>query len=448
MLNTQQEKQDAITARDWASLVQSNLFRDFDFNTSTYESYTFDKDFILEFVFNVARHTAHNEFLRTNMRLTYFTDDVMRHVFERISNLGITFTTDEWLKIISATSDLAKTATIVRSAAIYVLSLNGKDVNYLRALLDDVTYRKIQEIKISSIGASRSKLDISEFNKLSLDEQRQIIPRLNFGTGYPISSVNGDVSDLAHLASTPEETVKLAWDLGVNVSELLQNTDPDTYTNMLIGLNDSETGVQRIARWGSYYENHTYFKLSDGQLDKLFDVYNSVVFRYVINNITDDQLVKNAAQISTRVLFKRDGLTLSRVSELLGDNNTDLTGHRFFTEEEIRDNPQFFDPKSVIDTNMYYVSPDTFKLLNKTWGKRIQYRGTLTTLDVLISKNLSIGSLASIETLRYLVQKTGASNDVLTSIVLREYIDPRWNEDCRKLSAVKDFLKRSLGNRV
>ena len=442
MLNTQQEKQDAITARDWDSLVQSNLFRDFDFNNRTYESYTFDKDFILEFVFNVARHTAHKEFMRTNMRLTYYTDDVMRHVFERISNLGITFTADEWLKIISATSDLTKTVTIDRGAAIYVLSLNGKDVNYLRALLDDVTYRKIQEIKISSISASRSKLDISEFNKLSLDEQRQIIPRLNFGTGYPISSVNGDVSDLAHLASTPEETVKLAWDLGVNVSELLQNTDPDTYTNMLIGLNDSETGAQLIKRWGDYYTDHTYFKLSDGQLDKLFDVYNNDVFRYVINNITDEQLAKYAKSMPTRVLVNRESLPLSKITELRGTDNFDLTRHRFFTEEEIRDNPHFFDPKSVTLTCMYYVSPGTFKLLNKTWGKRLPYKGCLSSFEIL-AKNQPRGSEFSFKPFRYLIEKTGAPNDVVCSVISDIYINPDWNADAKKLSVIQDFIKKS-----
>ena len=443
MLNTQQEKQDAITAHDWGSLAHSDIFYDLNSN-NTYKSYTFDKSFILDFVFNLGKHVSHRDYILYKARKSYYPDVLIKNIFERISDLGITFTTDEWLKIISATYDLVMSTSLNKSAAIYALSLSGKDVNYLRALFDNTAYKKIQEIRITNIIGTSSKLDIGEFNKLSLDEQRQIIPRLNHGAGFPISSANGDLSDLAHLASTPQEVVKLATDLGVNVYDILKDTDPDAYTNMLIGLNDSEPSAQFLYKWGDYYKDHTYFKLSDGQLDKLFDVYNNDVFRVIINNITDEQLAKYSSHITTRVLFKRDGLTLSKVSELLGDNNTDLTGHRFFTEEEIRDKPHFFDPKSVIDTNMYYVSPDTFKLLNKTWGKRIQYRGTLTTLDVLISKNLSIGSLASIKTLRYLVQKTGASNDVVTSIVLREYIDPRWNEDCRKLSVVKDFLKRSL----
>ena len=442
MLNTQQEKQDAITARDWDSLVQSNLFRDFDFNTKTYESYTFDKDFILEFVFNVARHTAHKEFMLKNMRLTYYTDDVMCHVFERISNLGITFTTGEWIKIISATSDLTQTVTIDRGAAIYVLSLNGKDVNYLRALLDDVTYGKIQEIKISSISGSRSKLDIGEFNKLSIDEQRQIIPRLNFGTGFPISSENGDLSDLAHLASTPQEVVKLASDLGVDVSDLLNNTDPDTYTNMLIGLNDSGWSAQRIARWGSYYENHTYFKLSDGQLDKLFNVYSNDVFKYIINNITDDQLAKHAKTIPTYVLLNRESLPLSKITEIRGTVNLDLTRERFFTEEDIRDNPHFFDPKSVTLSCMHYVSPGTFKLLNKAWGKRLPYKDCLTSFEIL-AKNQPRGSLFSIKPFRYLIEKTGASHDVVNSVISDIYINPNWNADAKKLAVIQNFIKKS-----
>ena len=111
-----------------------------------------------------------------------------------------------------------------------------------------------------------------------------------------------------------------------------------------------------------------------------------------------------------------------------------------FTEEEIAANPHFFDPRVLNSRVCAFVSPDTFKLLNKTWGLRLKYNDELGNFADIVS-GLQSGAI-SLKTLRYLKEKTNASNEVVFKVIERKHIKEARSKDAKKLAIVKKFLTK------
>ena len=437
MTKTVQEKQDLINAKDWDALVKTDLFADFNYGTNAYKQYTFDRDFILSFVFNVDRFIAHSKHVEPKTTTNFYNEYIFQNILLRCADLGIKLSTDDWKEVISAIDTLFANKIITSSAISKVINITGKDVNYLRLLLDDKMVAKLSSYSLS--GTSSFKLNAIEFAKLTPEEQHKIAPLLTYNRSTILVAVeNGDERIFANVTKDYREINAFCRRLMLNVSSVLADLEPDEYTKALFEMIDSG---EDIASWLPYFLEHPDYEIDYEQFKKLFDKFGGPVFAYIINNISEKVIVDNIKSIRIGYLVKRQSMSLERLTELVGKKNTDLTeSSRFFTEEEIAANPHFFDPRVLNRRTCAYVSPDTFKLLNKTWGTRQQYNDELVNFTDIVSALLP--DALSLKTLRYLKEKTNASNEVVVKAIVRMLINEVWSKDAKRLSIIKKFLRK------
>ena len=436
MTKTVQEKQDLINAKDWDELVKTDIFLDFDRGSNTFEQYTFDRDFVLSFVFNEERFSDHTEHIFTSTGKGHFPFFILSNTMKRAQALGIKFSTKEWKEIANGLCDLFKANRINVATVIDNMKITGKDVEFLRVLADDDLYKRLSEITMTGMSAYR--LDANEFAKLSPDEQEKVALRLTYGQRTRVYIDNGDMTIFASAVKSTQKINDLAYLLATEVSKILADLEPSEYLRALLKLIDDKVNV-RIESWLTYFHEHQDFELNKTQLKKLLDYFGGDMFNFMTGNLTDEMIMDNIMSISVENLIKRNSLTLDKIVEILGPRRVDLCGQtRFFTEEEIVKYPHFFDPASLNRIPCFYVSRDTFKVLNKSWGTRHRYNEDLVDFSAITAT--LVPTATTIKTLRYLKEKTNASNEVVINAIKRKHIDEAWSKDAKKLSIIKKFL--------
>ena len=283
---TVQEKQDLINAKDWDALVKTDLFADFNFGTNTFKQYTFDRDFILSFVFNVDRFIAHTKHAASLITGNLHNDDVLQNVLRRCTDLGIKLSTDDWKEVISATDTLFANKIIDSNAISNVLNITGKDVNYLRVLLDDKIVAKLSSYPLS--GTGYFELNAIEFAKLTPEEQHKIAPLLTYNNNnlLGVVVVNGDERIFANVTKDYREINIISRRFRLNVSSILSDLGPDAYTKALLDLIYKDESLVAES-WLPYFLEHPDYEIDDEQFEKLFDKFGGHVFEYTINNISE-----------------------------------------------------------------------------------------------------------------------------------------------------------------
>lgn len=439
MTITVQEKQDLINAKDWDALITTDFYLDFNYSKTTFKQYTFDRDFIMSFVFNVDRFIAHNKHIVTLGTSNIYYDDVFKNIMSRCTDLGIKLSTQDWKEVIDAVNILYSNKIIDTGACGAVLDITGKDVDYLRVLLDPKTVAKLSSIR--EFGFTANRLNAEEFTKLTPDEQSIVAPLLTYDSdNIRVHVEKGDARIFANVAKDYKELNDISRKLMLKVSSVLADLGPDEYTKALLDLIYKDETVVAES-WLPYFLEHPDYEIDDEQFRRLFNKFGGHMFMYMINNVSEKVIEEKIKSIHTSYLISRKSMSLGRISELLGHAKTDFSGGgRFFTEEEIAEHPHFFDPRALIRRTNHYVSRDTFKILNRAWGTRQQYNDDLVDF-VTIVRSLS-SAVLSVKTLRYLKEKTNASNEVVTSTILGRHIDGDMNKDAKKLSIVKNFIKK------
>ena len=163
--------------------------------------------------------------------------------------------------------------------------VTGKDVNYLRLLLDDKLVAKLSSYPLT--GTGYFKLNAIEFAKLTPEEQYKIAPLLTYNNNAIIVVVeNGDERIFANVAKNYKELNTLCRRFLFNVSSVLADLEPDEYTKALLEMIDS--GEDIVAEsWLPYFLEHPDYEISDEQFKKLFDKFGVHVFINMINNISE-----------------------------------------------------------------------------------------------------------------------------------------------------------------
>jgi hypothetical protein len=319
-----------------------------------------------------------------------------------------------------------------------VLDITGKDVDYFRVLLDAKIVAKLSSIRLFSYGANR--LNAQEFTKLTPEEQRIVSQLLTYNNNARIHIDNGDERIFANVTKDYKDLNNISRMLMLKVSSILADLGPDEYIKILLDLIYKDEAVA-VESWLPYFLEHPDYEIDDEQFRRLFNKFGGHMFMYMINNVSEKAIEEKIKSIHTGYLVTRQSMSLERISELLGHAKTDLSGgSRFFTEEEIAEHPHFFDPRALIRRTNHYVSRDTFKILNSAWGTHQQYNDDLVDF-VTIVRSLS-SAVLSVKTLRYLKEKTNASNEVVTSTILGRHIDGDMNKDAKKLSIIKNFITK------
>jgi hypothetical protein len=355
---------------------------------------------------------------------------------KRVREFGIKFSTPEWKVILGAVCDLFEVKSINAATANEIAKITGRDAEFLRVLADDDLYDRLLEIRMPGLSAYR--LDALEFAKLTPEEQEKVALRLTYGQRTRVNIDNGDMRIFATAVKSMQDINKLAYLLATDVGKILADLGPDEYLQALFNLLDNYVEVG-IDYWLPYFLDHQDYAFSETQFKKLSGYFGEGMYKYVIGNLSDKMVMDNIMSIDIDILIKRESLTLDQITEILGARRANLCGApRFFTEEEIAANPHFFDPYSLKNKAWFYVSNDTFKILNKSWGTRYRYNEDLVDFSAITEA--LVPAATTIKTLRYLKEKTNASNEVVVKAIDRKHIDEAWSKDAKKLSIIKKFL--------
>ena len=299
MAKTVQEKQDLINAKDWDALVKTDLFADFGYGTNVFKQYTFDRDFILSFVFNVDRFIAHSKHVESLRVVDLHNDDIFQNILLRCTDLGIKLSTDDWKEIISATDTLFANKVITSDALSSVLDITGKDVNYLRVLLDKKIIPKLSVTPLT--GHVHNRLNAEEFAKLTPEEQRIVAPLLTYGYNVRVHIDNGDERIFASATKDYIEINIISQRLMLNVSSVLADLGPDEYTKALLDLIYKDESLVAES-WLPYFLEHPDYEIDDEQFEKLFDKFGGHVFRYIINNVSEKVIDENIKSMYNWIL--------------------------------------------------------------------------------------------------------------------------------------------------
>jgi len=437
------EKQELITSKNWDKLSQTDIFCDFGFDLDTCNGYVFEKEFLTDFIFDDNYFERTKKYVNDELGKVFYVDMLFSNILFRSNALSIVLSTEEWKKIITFLHSSVTSHLINSRDAIYFFTLTGKDINFFRACLDDNTSKKIKSIERQKIRITQT-LDANEFRKLSPTEQQKVIYTLPIDCFSILEIKNGDGSVFENIADSPNEVEILSKFIGIPVSEIYKNLSPDKYYEKLKEL--VKSGIKPyVYRWCNYFRKHPEFVLTQEQFEFFLESFNTSVISTIILNISIDMLKSNFRKIAPISLLLRPEITLDDMTELYGKQRMDLTGVRFFTEEEIVKNPHFFDPNKLNDSTTLYCSKETFKLLNKTWGTKHKYNTNLTDCRSIVRK-LNDETLSA-KALKYIKRKTGSSNDImLTAImgILKSNLElgAKYNDDAAKILKIREFLTK------
>jgi hypothetical protein len=159
---------------------------------------------------------------------------------------------------------------------------------------------------------------------------------------------------------------------------------------------------------------------------------------YFATVLTLEQIERYKDLLSLEAMLFNKRIPLDKVKEFKSVEFFDASKIRFFTEEEIIQNPEFFDPESVKKVGYLYVSESTFKLLNKTWSKKQKYENDLSDFTTLCN-NLVRLKYFLFDDLRYIVKKTGASNDRVVKEIISRRIRPT-SKNHEDFNFIKEFI--------
>lgn len=425
-----QEKQDLINNKDWDGLIQTDILLDFTGNYTGFEGYTFEKDLILSFFLNKKRYGAHIGYLDDNGK-SFLPIDAWKNILGRSKQLNIKFTTEDWEKFVLTINAYTLEGYIATAALYYIYELSYRGPEYLRLLAKDNIYSIITKL----LNTTKNVITPDLFEGISHEDLKKIGPRLTYERQREIFFVNCNPSILLQCVDSDEEAVELARKLGLKPGEIFVAKESAEYEKMLNKVIDND---ENLFDWDSYYAKNGLATVSDTTIEKISAKFGTMGFTKIINNFSDEQIDKYGPNIDISILVKKRNLSLDKIAEIKDKKLINLSNVRFFTEEEIIKHPYFFDPEIILARKNLYVTPESFRLLNKTWGKRQRYNDALMKFGQIF--RMLSGHSLNINNLRYLVQKTGIDNCTLTRTIEDKLYGSKLSSDGKKLIAIRDFM--------
>jgi len=422
-----QEKQNLINNKDWDSLIKTDILSDFEINDT--KKYVFDFDFIYEFVLKRFNENIVKLHYKINVNMLFV------NTFVRAKELNLNITADQWELIIVEFIEIKKNDTLNFSISNGVF-LNTKDKNsgFIKFLIncDNPELNKLYRGYQSDITLNSFNIDgisVNDIVKL-VDKFDNIYKTENY---FKVKfSFNDEIIEkLLNEIKTDEEIISFFKKSNTPLYSVFKLFSEDRFISFIRNNLDKIT----LSNVSHYVKTHKDMIFPD---DLVKDIVETGKLYYFAPVLTLEQIEKHKDRIPTDLMIFNKKIPLDKVKELKSIKQFDASKIRFFTEEEIIQNPEFFDPESVKKVGYLYVSESTFKLLNKTWGKRQKYETKLTDFLSLYN-NLSIIKYFSIDSLRYIVKKTGASNDIVVKEIINSYTKFT-NKDYENFGFIKEFI--------
>jgi len=429
-----QEKQEIINSKKWIELIKTNIL--LDFKSNSVQNYKFGADFLTGFVFNDGKITEHLIFLGDKISSNDL-GDILLNILKIVRKNKVEVSTDDWKQIVRTSISLNNYKRIIKYTTDNILSLDSKDVNFLRILFDGVILNALNSY-FNYVGSySNNELNANEYKKLTLEEQKSFVSKLSLAGYKRIKIVNGTGSIFLSYARTYKDILHISKKITVTTKEIIKDLPADECLKIIINELKNDNKID-LAVWAVYFNDHPELVLSDVEFKLLHSIYVRKVFDYFINNMTDKMIDENINEITPAHMLKKREYSLDKITELFGKDLFDLSLEKFFTEEEIKKNPHFFDPRSLIEHPVLYCSKETFNLLNKTWYKKVRYDDNLTNFSDILEYIADID--ISIDVLRYLKKKTNTSNEILSDILFKRNTSEKVNNFCYKISTIQNFV--------
>jgi hypothetical protein len=429
-----QEKQDLINKKDWKGLLQTDILLDFSTDKS---NYSFEFDFILDFIMN--NYGTIFEIYKGKYGVNIFKDNIFNNVLKNV------------IKSSSASSKPNETQWEDFLISIYEISkmfyTRINDVNIFLLISTAVANKKIFELFLKPnniekiIGILKtlsSNVKIGELDSTVLSQEEgkkflDTILKINEQVRHNILIEN--LSEFVHkFIKSDEEVIDYAKKSFQGVYVLIKDFPESRFLEFLINTSHNVEFTDLF----KYVEEHPNLILPDEYLQRKFNTPDGNFPHYVIKFLTREQIIKFKDFLSPSLMVKNTKISLKEIKELkLKDSETiDFTNERFFTEEEIIQNPEFFDPKYVKDSAMVYISEEEFRKLNKIWGSRYHYDPNLSDFEIIFKNNIYRLDMSQI---KYLAKRTKINNELLVNVIMKNNLYG---------SSLKDFIifKKFLEN--
>lgn len=179
--------------------------------------------------------------------------------------------------------------------------------------------------------------------------------------------------------------------------------------------------IEEYIRTGEYplkainwYPSHPEADIPDDLVEKILKTAGISVHdeRKIMNSLTKEQVKKFISMIDFASLITHKEFTLNECIEIhpTGPNGyTNYNNIRFFTEEEIAENPKMFDPVFFKVRPNVYMTRETHKILNSYHNKRQKYNEYLIDFSTIL-KNVG-GVKLNYDVLEYLIEKCNPDNE-------------------------------------
>lgn len=442
--------QQAIDNQNWDELIKTEFFNLFNLNydKSLTNQISFNNELFSKFIFNIKYFSEHIKYINEYITNIIYFDEIFKNIFRKIKQDKINLSEYDWKKFVGCFIDFEENyINVYRCREVDILEalrFDNKNSGYLKLLAnDDKLYAEIKKY-LSNI-TIMIQIEHGIFDDLSDDEKEKLKDRLIFSKHIKIRTTSANVGEFLKIY-TLEEIENLAskdkFFIGKDFGNFIIDYSGDEFFNFI---KDRIKKNKSIIYYKSYLKKHPEVLMPDWFSDYLFTPENNVLSQKqnekklfiieAINNMTLEQIDKNHQHIPSSVLFDKDDINVSKITEYKGTRNKDYSYKtRFCTEEEIAENPHFFDPKGILHYSGYYISEETWNILNKTWKKRVKYNNKLTDF-IQICNSIHNGAFNP-KNIKYLKNKCNVKNSLIIKVIINKQ-----KIENKKLLKMQKFFK-------
>lgn len=427
--------QDLIDAKDWNSLADTDFLEEFNYHNYGWELYTFDKKLVLQFFCKNARYLKSKKHVE-RLHGSLYEDDIWGNLNTAMIRQGITLDESEWEEYLINVYTMFKHNTI-RGPGLQRAIAGKEDINFYKALSKSPVRKDLSGFLIS---VRNTKIVITpEWQELTPKEFRSLLFVYDQAKNTYIKYKNCDKTIYQHCIDDDIDIVEFVKKYDLEISDIYDNLSIDEYIDVIRYIKSKYTDKMEASLIGDYFKNHYEENISDDMIETLLNEFSGIMYG-ISFCLSKEQYEKYKDLIPSSVKVKLPYLSLDEAAEDISGLE-DMSGERFFTEEEMIAHPNLFDPNEVKYLTCMYVSKETFALLNKTWNKDIRYNKVLTDVRVLIDSMSS--TFYNIESLRYIREKTKTSKSDFAKLILKHAAPEKFrmrNDDMIKVEKLKTLI--------
>jgi len=437
---TIQEYQAFIDKKEWYELSNTDIFALYNSTLrSEWKKLSISKDMILDFILEKSKVISAMSTNTSNIS----EPNVIKNIFLQIQ-LQLDLTIDDWKEIQTKAMELIDSGVFTYESTIQdIIGAHNKNAEYLRLMMNDTWYKKLSE-RFKLYTSQPMKPDM--FNDLTPEELIEFnLERLGFGEDYTVHLKDQDQKELLKFFKSGKEASLYNFKTFsyIDPGRVLAEVPVNEFEEILREYIENNRAISEITSW---YQENKDVGIPDDLL-KLILGTDSHSHNDFIQNLSADQIRDNANHFAAGTIVKSEKFTLKEIIEMKPGLKTQklhtFNWSGFYTEEEIREFPHLFDPEYLKNSTNFFITKDTFRLLNKAWGKRQRYNSELTDFHSIFRR--MDDQFRNIKNLRYLQEKCQLSDAEMAKIASDSNFSMVSNKskDYKTLRIIDSFFKNT-----